>query len=105
MNQYIDESPVSKFVFSNTKMAWFWLVVRLYVGWQWLHAGWGKVQSETWVGSEAGKSLTGFLNGAFAKASGDHPDVQGWYAYFLLLNKFPGRHGVPSIGKRYLSSP
>lgn len=83
MSQYIEESPVSKFIFANTKMSWLWLAVRLYVGWEWLYAGWGKLQSETWVGTEAGEALTGFLKGALAKTTGDHPDVQGWYASFL----------------------
>ncbi|MES2437018.1 MAG: DoxX family protein [Patescibacteria group bacterium] len=79
----IDESPVSRFLFSNTKMAWLWLVVRLYVGWEWLHAGWGKLHSDAWVGSSAGKALSGFIQGALKKSSGEHPDVQGWYAAFL----------------------
>jgi thiosulfate dehydrogenase [quinone] large subunit len=83
MQQYVEESPVAKFLFADTRLAWFWLLVRLYVGWQWLHAGWGKITSETWVGSESGKALTGFLNGAFKKTAGEHPDVQGWYADFL----------------------
>jgi thiosulfate dehydrogenase [quinone] large subunit len=84
MNQtYIEESPVSKFIFGNTKMALFWLVVRLYVGWQWLHAGWGKLTSEVWVGEKAGTAISGFLKGALTKTGGEHPDVQGWYATFL----------------------
>lgn len=83
----IEESPVSKFLFSNTKMAWFWLLVRLYVGWAWLEAGWEKVTNPLWTGSDAGKALSGFIQGALHKASGEHPDVQGWYASFL-------EHGV-----------
>lgn len=80
---YIEEAPISKFLFGNSKMAILWLILRIYVGWQWLSAGWGKIQSETWVGSEAGKSLTGFIQGALSKTAGEHPDVSGWYADFL----------------------
>jgi thiosulfate dehydrogenase [quinone] large subunit len=84
MQQHIiEESPVSRFLFSNTKVSWFWLVVRLYVGYEWAIAGWDKVASSAWVGSGAGAALTGFLNGALAKTAGAHPDVQGWYASFL----------------------
>lgn len=79
----IEESPVSKFLFSNTGFAWFWLIVRLYVGWEWLSAGWEKVINPVWTGSGAGGALSGFVQGALAKASGAHPDVQGWYATFL----------------------
>jgi len=64
-------------------MSWLWLIVRLYVGYEWLIAGWAKVQNPAWFGSSAGSALTGFLKGALAKATGEHPDVQGWYAGFL----------------------
>lgn len=79
----IEENPISHFLFNNTKVSWFWLVVRLYVGYEWLTAGWSKVASDAWVGSDAGSALTGFLNGALAKTAGSHPDVQGWYGDFL----------------------
>ena len=82
-NHIIEESPVATFLLSNPKMSWIWFIVRVYVGWQWLHAGWGKIHSATWVGADAGASLTGFVNGALAKTAGAHPDVSGWYAYFL----------------------
>jgi thiosulfate dehydrogenase [quinone] large subunit len=59
------------------------LVVRLYVGWTWLEAGWGKLTNPAWVGSKSGTALTGFVNNALTKASGEHPDVQSWYASFL----------------------
>ncbi len=80
---YIRENPLSKFLFSSTKMAWFWAIVRIYVGWQWLEAGWEKLHDAAWVGSSSGAALTGFIKGALAKTAGPHPDVQGWYADFL----------------------
>ncbi len=84
MKQYIiEDAPWAKFLFNNPKSSWFWLLVRVYVGWQWLEAGWGKVHSSLWVGPDAGGALSGFINGSLTKASGAHPDVQGWYAYFL----------------------
>jgi thiosulfate dehydrogenase (quinone) large subunit len=57
------------------QMAIVWTVARIWLGLQWLEAGWGKITG----GFEAG----GFLQGAIAKATGDHPAVQGWYATFL----------------------
>jgi thiosulfate dehydrogenase [quinone] large subunit len=84
MKHYIvEESPLSHFLFNNTRVSWFWLIVRLYVGYEWLVAGWAKVTSAAWVGSGAGSALSGFLAGALAKTAGEHPDVQGWYADFL----------------------
>jgi thiosulfate dehydrogenase [quinone] large subunit len=79
----VEEAPIAKFLFSNTVTAWFWLVVRVYVGWEWLVAGWVKVMNPVWVGSGAGGAVAGFVQGALNKTGGAHPDVQGWYALFL----------------------
>lgn len=79
----IPEPALSRFLFADTRMAWLWLIIRFYVGYEWLLAGWGKVTSPAWTGPQAGSALTGFLNGALAKAAGAHPDVQGWYATFI----------------------
>jgi thiosulfate dehydrogenase [quinone] large subunit len=79
----IEEPAISKFMFADTKSSWFWLVVRLYVGWQWLTAAWEKISGGGWIGSNAGAQLTGFLQGALNKTSGSNPAVQGWYAWFL----------------------
>ena len=54
---HVPENPVSHFLFNSTRSAWIWLIVRLYLGWKWLDAGWHKINSDTWVGKNAGKSL------------------------------------------------
>lgn len=79
----IPEPPVSKFFFANTATALFWLVVRVYVGWQWVEAGWEKVINPTWFGPTAGGAIKGFLMGTLAKTAGEHPSVQGWYGAFI----------------------
>jgi thiosulfate dehydrogenase [quinone] large subunit len=79
----IPEPALSRFLFADTRFAWFWLIIRLYVGWQWLMAGWEKFNNPVWAGDKAGTAITGFLNGAVQKASGAHPDVSGWYAAFV----------------------
>ncbi|HEY0733496.1 MAG TPA: DoxX family membrane protein [Herpetosiphonaceae bacterium] len=69
-----------------------WLVVRLYLGYEWFMGGFEKVVgpgSERWIGDQAGASVAGFLNGAIAKSAlaegfdpikTPHPAVQEWYA-------------------------
>ena len=79
----VDDSPVARALFGNVHWAWLWLLLRLYLGWEWLQAGWGKLHNPAWIGSKAGTAITGFLTGALAKSSGEHPDVQGWDAWFL----------------------
>jgi thiosulfate dehydrogenase [quinone] large subunit len=79
----LQDPPIAQSLFGNVRWAWLWLILRLYVGWQWLNAGWGKLHNPAWAGSKAGTALSGFVNGALAKTTGEHPDVQGWYAWFL----------------------
>lgn len=80
---HVSEPPVAKFLFADPKMGWFWLVVRVYVGYEWFMAGWTKLGSPAWTGDNAGAAVTGFLKGALAKTSGAHPDVSGWYATLI----------------------
>jgi thiosulfate dehydrogenase (quinone) large subunit len=42
----LSDPPFYRMIFANTVMAPAWLIVRLYVGWQWISAGWDKVQGE-----------------------------------------------------------
>lgn len=79
----IEDPPVARALFSDVRWAWLWLILRLYVGYEWLYAGWEKWQSPAWTGAKAGAAITGFVTGALNKTGGDHPDVQAWYAAFL----------------------
>ncbi len=75
------EPSITKFFLASEGSAPMWFVVRMYVGSEWLLAGWEKVVSPVW--GTSGKALTGFVAGALAQTSGANPAVQGWYAWFL----------------------
>jgi len=94
----VPEPPIARFLFADTRMAWLWLIVRLYVGYQWITAGlekltgysftfdasFGHKLSSPWVfGAHDGAAIKGFVAGALAQVGGPHPAVQGWYASFL----------------------
>jgi len=79
----VEDPRIARALFSEVRWSWIWLPLRLYVGWQWLSAGWGKLGNPAWTGSDAGAALSGFVQGALQKTTGAHPDVQGWYASFL----------------------
>ncbi|CAM3463904.1 DoxX family protein [Marinicrinis lubricantis] len=64
-----------RFLRENVYAAGALLLIRLYLGWEWMTAGWGKITG--------GFEAEGFLQGAIGKAAGDHPAVQGWWASFL----------------------
>lgn len=79
----LEDSSIAKALFGDVRFAWIWLILRLYVGWEWVQAGWGKLNNPAWTGNQAGTAITGFVNGALNKTGGEHPDVQAWYAWFL----------------------
>ncbi|HSW88680.1 MAG TPA: DoxX family protein [Candidatus Saccharimonadales bacterium] len=79
----IPEPAFSRFIFADTRLSFIWLILRLYVGWEWVQAGYEKVTNPVWTGSQAGIALHGFLLGSLRKSSGEHPDVSGWYAAFI----------------------
>jgi thiosulfate dehydrogenase (quinone) large subunit len=62
-------------VLKTPQAAAVWTVLRIWLGIQWIEAGWHKLAD----GFDAG----GFLQGAIAQAGGEHQAVQGWYAGFL----------------------
>ena len=74
---------IHRLLFENKKLSPVWLVIRFYLGYEWISAGYEKIINPAWAGFHAGSALTGFVNGALAKAVGAHPDVSNWYAWFL----------------------
>lgn len=88
---WLNEPAVSRLLFADPRLAPLWLLLRVYVGYEWLTAGWGKLVNPggVWVGEKAGVAVTGFLKGALAKTDGEHPDVQGGYAWFIQQVALP----------------
>jgi thiosulfate dehydrogenase [quinone] large subunit len=79
----LEDPPVAQALFGEVRWAWIWLILRLYVGYDWISAGWEKLHSPVWTGGKAGAALSGFVNGALSQTSGAHPNVETWYAWFL----------------------
>lgn len=79
---YMKENPVSRFLLNDTRSAGLWLIIRLYVGFTWLKAGWGKIHNDAWIGDNGGTAVLGFVKGALEKSAQSN-DVPGWYAMFL----------------------
>lgn len=104
----VPEPPLARFLFADTRIAWLWLIVRVYVGWQWLVAGiekltgysidfgsFGQHTGNSWiVTSHPGAAISGFLNGALAQTAGAHPAVQGWYGWFIQHIALPMAPGL-----------
>lgn len=92
----LQQSWLPHFFFTDPKTAPLWFLIRLYVGFEWLTAGWDKVMNPAWFGTNAGASIQGFVGGALKKTAefcqpgaACHPDVQMWYASFLKSTVLP----------------
>ncbi len=78
----IEDPPLARLLFSSTRMAWIWLLVRLYVGYQWLEAVPHKIHDPAWV--QTGVALKGYWERAVAiPAKGAPPISFPWYREFL----------------------
>ena len=80
---FYPEPSITKFLFASKAMAPFWAVVRIYLGWLWLSAGWGKIFSPAWTGENAGAAVRGYLTRALTLAQEDPPVVAPWYAWMI----------------------
>lgn len=63
----IEEPRFARWLFGSSQTAWIWLIARVWLGWEWLQAGWGKVFGgditwRFWNWSDAAYSLTGDAN-------------------------------------------
>lgn len=97
----IPEPPIARFFFADTRMAWFWLIVRVLVGAGWVAAGVSKVTGYAfgirangppwWFMANDGAAVKTFANMAInhggAQAVPGFPDwvvgAPSWYASFL----------------------
>lgn len=78
----VQDPPLAQFLFGNTAMAWVWLVVRLYLGYQWLLAGIHKFEDPAWM--QTGLALKGFWERAVEIPSRGRPPIAfDWYRDFI----------------------
>ncbi len=77
----LQDPPIAKFLFSDTRAAWLWLVVRLYLGYEWLQAGLHKL-TPAWL--DGGGALKGFWERAIIVPDEGRPAIAfGWYRDFI----------------------
>lgn len=79
----IPDPPIARFLFGNTRSAWLWLVIRLYLGYQWVIAGSHKMGPE-WL--NGGEALKGFwTNAVKIPEQGKPPIAFDWYRSFIVF--------------------
>ena len=81
--EIIEEPKFARLLFAYPAGAWIWVVARVWLGYQWLHAGWEKVTGtgggtftwhvgythDSWLRTSAG--LKGFAGFALQELDGD----------------------------------
>ncbi|HNP71832.1 MAG TPA: DoxX family membrane protein [Kouleothrix sp.] len=96
----IADPPIAQLLFSNTKLAWLWAIVRLYLGYQWINAGYHKITGQGWL--DGGAALKGFWTNAVKIPDTGKPAIafdwyrsfiqfmldNGWYSWFAPLVAF-----------------
>jgi thiosulfate dehydrogenase [quinone] large subunit len=92
------DPPLAHTLFSTTKFAWLWAIVRIFLGYEWVTAGWHKLTGGGWL--DGGTALQGFWTKAAAiPAAPAKPAItydwyrgfiqfmldNGWYSWFAPL--------------------
>jgi thiosulfate dehydrogenase (quinone) large subunit len=79
------EGPAfARYLFSNTRAGLLWLPIRIFVGFEWLEAGWAKLSGHGWT--DGGAALLGYWKSAVAiPQTGRPPITFEWYRSFLQL--------------------
>ena len=80
----VQEPSIITKLLNHPLAAWLWLPIRVWLGWQWLKAGWEKLINPAWL--QTGAGLKGFLMGAAAASANGKPVIHyAWYSDFLKL--------------------
>ncbi len=84
----LTDPPLLTSLFNDLRFAWVWLLVRLYVGYEWLAAGWEKTHEPAWT--QTGLAVKGFWTHAIVvpQPPARPPIEYEWYRSFIefLLN-------------------
>jgi thiosulfate dehydrogenase [quinone] large subunit len=78
----VQDPPFTTTLFTDTRLAWFWLVLRVWLGYKWIDAAIHKIDNPAWV--QTGEALKGFWTGAVAVPDEGRPAIAfDWYRSFI----------------------
>jgi len=78
----VQDPPIARTLLANPLAGLLWLPVRVWLGWQWLESGWGKMSNPAWT--QTGDALKGYWAKAVAIPETGRPLVAfDWYRDFL----------------------
>jgi thiosulfate dehydrogenase (quinone) large subunit len=96
----IPDPPLARMLFGTTTFAWLWALVRIYLGYLWITAGWHKISGGGWI--DGGTALQGYWTKAAVIPIEGKPQItydwyrafiqfmldNGWYSWFAPLVAF-----------------
>ncbi len=78
----VREPPIVWRLFHTSSFAWLWLILRVWLGVQWLQSGLGKLGNPAWM--QGGAALKGFWENAVrVPETGRPPIAFDWYRDFI----------------------
>ncbi len=78
----IEDAPLAKFLFNDTRSAWLWLSLRIWLASAWLDSAAHKIGNPAWT--ETGAALQGFWTSIVQiPAEGRPPITYDWYRTFI----------------------
>lgn len=78
----VQDPPIVKALLTNKRASWFWFILRLWLGYQWIDAALHKVSNPAWV--KTGDALKGFWSGVVAIPESGRPAIAfDWYRSFI----------------------
>jgi thiosulfate dehydrogenase [quinone] large subunit len=78
----IPDPPLAHLLFSTTRFAWLFAIIRIYLGYQWVNASLHKLTGAGWI--DGGAALKGFwTNAVKIPETGKAPIAYDWYRSFL----------------------
>lgn len=87
----LHDPPVARFLFSQTESAWIWIILRFWLGYQWIQAAWHKIDDPRWM--TTGEALQGFWVRVITVPEQGRPPIHyGWYRDFIELLYNGGHH-------------
>jgi thiosulfate dehydrogenase [quinone] large subunit len=78
----VEDPPFAKLLFSDIRLAWLWVIVRVLVGLSWIDAASHKIGVPAWM--ETGEALKGYwTNAVQIPEQGRPPITYDWYRSFI----------------------
>ena len=80
--EYVQDPPLVEKLFNHTAAAWLWLVLRLWLGYQWVDASLHKIDSPAWT--QTGDAIKGYWERAVIVPAEGRPQISfDWYRSFI----------------------